>query len=154
MAGLQCLKYLWYLVNDPSKIPESSEADKFVMSQGYEVQKYAEILLNGESEKAFSVDGLYARADIIANNCVYEVKASNSSKPEHIEDISFQRYVYRKAGQNFDKYFIVYLNKEYTRKGISYGCGCCSYFSSSRWLAAPIRLRLRRRLNMNRAAVT
>jgi len=117
MAGLTCLRYLWFLVNDKSKIPTPTEAEQFNMSQGYEVQKYAEKLIQGESEKPFTADGLYARADIISNNCVYEVKASNSVKKDYADDISFQRYVYRKAGYNFDKYFIVHLNKDYVRKG-------------------------------------
>lgn len=117
MVSLECLNYLWYLENDKTKIKELSEHEKFVINQGYEVQKHAQKLLNGVEEKEFSFNDLYSRADIIKDNCVYEIKSSTSLKQEFIEDISFQKYVYEKSGNKFSKYFIVYLNKNYVKEG-------------------------------------
>lgn len=114
MLGLQCLKLLWKAEHEGLPKPDANQ--QAIFDQGYEVQKYAEKLIKGEVEKSVSIDGLYARADIY-NGSIYEVKSSTSVKPEHIEDVSFQRYVFRKAGLDVHKVFVVVLNNEFVKNG-------------------------------------
>ncbi len=44
LAGLQCLKYLWYLVNKREEIPEPDFATSFIFNQGIRVGEYAKKL--------------------------------------------------------------------------------------------------------------
>ena len=72
-------------------------------------------------EPSFVVDNLYARADILVpvkdKWDIIEVKSSTSVKPEHIHDVSFQKYVYEKAGLKIRNCYLMHLNNEYVRKG-------------------------------------
>ncbi|MCG9479782.1 MAG: DUF2779 domain-containing protein [Actinomycetia bacterium] len=44
IAGIQCLKYLWYLINDPEKIPPFDEATRFRFQQGHDAGNLAKAL--------------------------------------------------------------------------------------------------------------
>jgi len=44
ISGIQCLKYLWYLINDPDQIPPYDEAALFRFQQGHEVGNLAKTL--------------------------------------------------------------------------------------------------------------
>jgi hypothetical protein len=90
-------------------------------------------------EAGILVDGLFSRADILkpARNEVsagsknsknfsepvkgewdiIEVKSGTKVKPENIHDLSFQKFVYEKAGLKIRKCFLMHLNNEYVRKG-------------------------------------
>ena len=78
--------------------------------------------------------GEYCAADILRNNGngtwdLIEVKSTTTvknkgvgprggaRKDSHIVDISFQRYVFEKAGIKINRCFIMMLNKEYVRNG-------------------------------------
>lgn len=56
LAGLQCLKYLWYLVNDPEAIPPFDEATLFRFQQGHEVGNLAKSLFPDGIEIEHGVD--------------------------------------------------------------------------------------------------
>ncbi|MEA2016196.1 MAG: DUF2779 domain-containing protein [Actinomycetota bacterium] len=47
LKGLQCLKYLWYLVNDRKAIPQPDFVTRFIFSQGIQVGEYAKKLYPG-----------------------------------------------------------------------------------------------------------
>jgi len=47
LAGLQCLKYLWYRVNASGEIPEPDFAARFIFNQGMLVGEYAKKLYPG-----------------------------------------------------------------------------------------------------------
>lgn len=79
-------------------------------------------------QSTFIVDGFMARNDVLSydkeNDCwnMYEVKGTNSIKentPEHdhIDDLTFQASVLKRANIKIGKYFLIHLNKEYTRAG-------------------------------------
>src|SRR3989344_1441121 len=74
-------------------------------------------------EAALQVDNLYGRADVLVpvgkdEWNIIEVKSSSSvDKKKHYWDVSFQRYVYEKAGLKIRKCFLMHLNNEYVRKG-------------------------------------
>ena len=44
LAGLQCLKYLWYLVNAREEIPQPDFVTQFIFNQGIQVGEYAKKL--------------------------------------------------------------------------------------------------------------
>jgi hypothetical protein len=65
---------------------------------------------------------LLAMADIIEFDDttqswnLYEVKSTNSVKPEHIHDLAFQRVAFEDAGYKIGKVGVIHLDKTYTRK--------------------------------------
>ena len=127
LIGLQCTKYLWTAVNHPELIPEPDEAAKYRFDEGYRVEKLAKSLFKGITvprdslkktqatlkkkrvlfEPSFKVGDLYARADILrpANGQwdIIEVKQGGSVKEVNFHDVSFQKYVYEKAGLSIRK---------------------------------------------------
>ena len=65
---------------------------------------------------------LYARADVLVpvqddEWDVVEVKGSSRVKPEHVDDLSFQKHVYRTAGIKIRKCFLLHVNPDYVKKG-------------------------------------
>ncbi len=65
---------------------------------------------------------LLAMADIIEFDedtqtwTLYEVKSTNSVKPEHIYDLAFQRVAFEDAGYKIGKVVVIHLDKTYIRK--------------------------------------
>jgi len=82
-------------------------------------------------EPAFSIPGAYARADILvpvessgwallevkSSSNVWEDDARTEIKAVYLQDIAFQLYVYRKAGLDIRKAYLVFLNRDYVRQG-------------------------------------
>ncbi len=81
-------------------------------------------------QATFIVDGFIARNDVLAYNSqipgvwdVYEIKGTNSlkdsegSQRNHIDDLSFQAAVLKRAGTQLGSCFLVHLNKKYVRVG-------------------------------------
>lgn len=146
MIGLQCPRYLWMIFHSPEKIPKPGKAQQHMFDQGHLVGEYAKKLFpsgidiptEGFSqnlrlsqdclkkkkplfEAAFSVNGLYARADILnpAGNewDIIEVKSSADVKEEHIQDVAFQKYCYEQAGLRIRKCFLMHINSDYVKNG-------------------------------------
>ena len=69
VAGLQCLKYLWYLVNDPEAIPPFDEVTQFRFQQGHDVGNLAKSLFPGgiEIEHGVDIEAELARARELTN---------------------------------------------------------------------------------------
>lgn len=71
----------------------------------------------------FTDAGLLAMADVITFDeptqtwTLYEVKSTNSVKPEHIHDTTFQRVAFEDAGYKIGKVGVIHLNKDYVRRG-------------------------------------
>jgi hypothetical protein len=66
--------------------------------------------------------GLLAMADVLKQNddntwTLYEVKSTNSIKPEHIYDVTFQRIAFEEAGYSISNVKVIHLNKDYIRRG-------------------------------------
>lgn len=79
-------------------------------------------------QATFVVDGYIAKVDALEydkeKDCwnICEIKGTNSIKEnggdrDHIDDLAFQASVLRRAKVAVEKYFLVYLNKEYVRMG-------------------------------------
>jgi len=71
----------------------------------------------------FTNTGLLAMADVITFDeatqtwTLYEVKSTNSIKPEHIYDTAFQRVAFEEAGYKIGNVGVIHLNKDYVRRG-------------------------------------
>jgi len=146
LLGIQCPKLLWIHKNDKSRVPELSEIGKKYINEGYLIEELAKTLFpnmidiskfnsNEQVEKTkeflkkkvplfqptFLVDELYSRADILvpAGNKwdILEVKGAIEVKDIHLDDLSFQKYVYEKAGLKIRNCIVLHVNKEYIRQG-------------------------------------
>lgn len=86
----------------------------------------AELMLLGQPiyEATFITDTnpkLMCKVDVLVPDKkgwqIWEVKATNSVKEEHIKDLAFQTYVLENCGVEVTKSALVHLNKEYVRSG-------------------------------------
>lgn len=79
-------------------------------------------------QATFVQDGFLAKNDVLAYDKksdqwnLYEVKGTNSlkenvSERDHIDDLTFQASILKRAGVKVGKYFLVHLNKEYIKMG-------------------------------------
>jgi len=70
-------------------------------------------------QKSFETNQFLVRADILAVNnkakslTIYEVKATTSSKSDHIEDVAFQKMVIESTGYKVARCYLIYLDKNY-----------------------------------------
>ncbi len=147
LNGLQCLKYLWLLYNDPGKIPAFDASTLRIFDQGHQVGELAGQLfpdgINIPSndfmgnikltkkllaerkplfEPGFYQDNLFSRLDILnpAGNDAWdiiEVKSSTSVKDVNLQDVSFQRHCAVKAGLKINRCFLAVVNNKYVKHG-------------------------------------
>ena len=147
LLGLQCPRLLWVKVNDKKRIPEPDEIALKKFSEGHIVGELAKkVFPNGQNipdedfkanleetkelinkriplfEPAFLVDNLYSRADILVPVSknewdIVEVKSATKVKDINIHDVSFQKYVYEKAGLKIRKCFLMHINNQYCLDG-------------------------------------
>jgi len=72
-------------------------------------------------EATFSHDGIFVKVDILHKGSkgweMYEVKAANDYKEHYLNDISLQYHVATEAGVPIKKASIVYMNRDYVRRG-------------------------------------
>jgi len=146
IVGVECLRFLWFCLNDPKKT-EPSENQLFVMSEGTEVGELATklfpdgVLIEGFYNKKHVDDTLKAlelrkpvfegyfkfgecsaKPDILDPVGVdewdlYEVKSGTRVKDINLHDVSFQKYVYEGCGLKIRKCFLIILNKDYVKNG-------------------------------------
>ena len=68
-------------------------------------------------EPVFIYEGLVCRLDILVIRngkfVIFEIKASNSVKDEHLIDVSFQHYILNKLGYEIESFDIIHTNKNY-----------------------------------------
>src|SRR3989338_5054827 len=73
-------------------------------------------------EAGFIYDRAYALADIlnpVSDDAwdLIEVKSSSGMKDEYLYDVAFQKYVYEGAGLRIRGCYLMYINRDYVRKG-------------------------------------
>ncbi len=80
VAGLQCLKYLWYLINDPEAIPLFDEITQFRFQQGHDVGNLAKSLFPDgvEIEHGVDIEEELARARELTNLATAAIPAVDS----------------------------------------------------------------------------
>lgn len=98
-----------------------------ITSKGAKAKYDTDVLVSENTKALFQAtvlteSGLLAMADVIKQNAdgswtLYEVKSTNSIKPEHIYDVSFQRIAFEEAGYEISNVQVIHLNKEYIRRG-------------------------------------
>ena len=74
------------------------------------------------AEASFQFEDLFCAVDLLKKDAqggysIIEVKATNSTKEEHYEDIAFQKYVLEKCGLQINKLFILHLNHLFEKHG-------------------------------------
>ncbi|MBR6331737.1 MAG: DUF2779 domain-containing protein [Dehalococcoidales bacterium] len=147
ICGLRCPKLLWTYCHAPKTIPEPTQLTQFYLTQGTDIGILAQQLFpKGRAiridnfsanlrdsqtfmslgiplfEASFLSDRIYARADILEPTeegawNLYEVKSSTAVKEEHLNDISFQKYVFEKAGLNIKSCSLIVINNHYVFDG-------------------------------------
>ena len=147
LNGLQCLRYLWLLFNEPAKIPAPDASTQHIFDEGHRVGELAKRLFpNGINipindftenlartkeliksckplfEPGFFVDDIYSRLDIlkpVGNDewDMVEVKGSTSVKDVNVHDVSFQRLCAERFGLKIRKCFIAHINNQYVKLG-------------------------------------
>lgn len=147
LQGLQCPKLLWVAINDKKRMPEVDASTQHIFDQGHvigelatkcyeegievpfdnfkgNIERTKELLLKRKPlfEAGILVDNLFARPDILNpvgddEWDIIEVKSSTSVKDVNIQDVSFQKYLYEKAGLKIRKCFLMYINNKYVKDG-------------------------------------
>jgi hypothetical protein len=82
IAGIQCLKYLWYLVNEPETIPPFDKVTQFRFQQGHDVGNLAKSLFPEGIEVG---DGSDVGAELIRSRELTNLTAANSPDFDNIE---------------------------------------------------------------------
>lgn len=72
-------------------------------------------------EATFIYDDTLVAVDILHKQNgrwqLYEVKSTNSVKPEHIKDVAVQYYVVKGSGLTLEDAFLMHFNRDYVRRG-------------------------------------
>ncbi|MFA5528779.1 MAG: hypothetical protein WC996_09220, partial [Peptostreptococcales bacterium] len=145
VAGIRCPKLIYYMYHYPKEIPKDSQGAEFRKKHGNIVGKtikglFPEALdisketdslkltLTEENkhkiifEASVKHNNLFARADVLFPNKdgtfdIIEVKSDTEVKDIHIPDVSFQKFVFEKAGYNINKCYLLHVNNDYVREG-------------------------------------
>jgi len=109
--------HLWALKNNQYE-KRLLDFDKHLIKQGYEVETLAReyvkkyISKNCEFQKIYQTDDLFARADIVVGEDIYEVKSETKISNEDKADISFQYYL-AKTLRRVENIYLIHLNPDY-----------------------------------------
>jgi len=128
---LACPNEFWLNARFPEVEKELTLQDKQIREQGYEVERLARTLsifkdrdgFAVEFGKQFITENLYAKSDAVVTNLadgvidIYEVKQAASAKPEHMEDLAFQKHIAELTGFNVGKVFLITVNTKYVLTG-------------------------------------
>lgn len=90
---------------------ESAKRTLEFIKQGIETIYEATFIFN---DTLVAVDILHKHE---GNWGLYEVKSTNSTKPQHIKDVAIQYYVVKGSGLDLKDAFLMHLNREYVRRG-------------------------------------
>ena len=130
---LKCPEELWLQKNRPDLMPKLDVDALHKIEQGNYVDSLAREWFkdgcilgdqNIDPEKVTfqlqaTYEGLVAVADIVVYGKsekhiqLFEAKAATSLKPEHLNDVAYQKYVFEKNGYIVTKTFLVHVNKGY-----------------------------------------
>ena len=147
LAGVQCHKLVWHLLNDPDAVSGPDPALQDRLRQGTEVGALARKLypngvqITGVStiealsqteaaltlrrpifEAAFEAGGCFVRTDILVPVDgeaweLVEVKSSTSVADVHLDDLAFQAHVLGEAGVPIRRYSLLLVDNSYVRCG-------------------------------------
>ena len=106
------------LYPDGVDLPEGSDTFKINLEKTQEALKARKVVF----EAGIIAGDLYARVDILVpvgsdEWDIIEVKASSKVKPEHLDDVSFQKHVCHTAGVKIRNCFLLHVNGDYVKNG-------------------------------------
>ncbi|MFP4645757.1 MAG: DUF2779 domain-containing protein [Candidatus Woesearchaeota archaeon] len=140
MKGRRCHRLLWMSAHD--KLPSLTLSDKHKINQGARFEQTVHKLfpqaINMQTttltleealetkkpllEATFETDQFLVRTDILIPNGstwdLAEIKASTRVKPEHYEDLAFQKHVLEQNGFTISRLLVYTLDKEYVKQGL------------------------------------
>lgn len=138
---------LWLQKYDKDKLPPFDESGQYHVNQGNEVDALARelfpdgvliesvlkdavldtdyLIANGTATlfqgSVLTKRNLYARADILVKNGrvwdIYEVKAANKVRSDHVHDLAFQKAAFTEYGYTIGNLYVVHINGSYVRDG-------------------------------------
>lgn len=129
---LTCPREFWLAHHEPELFrSEDTLQYAHLREQGYAFQDFARQLeifrprpqIRIEFERVFQSDTLYAKADAVITDpetgaiSIYEIKSSASVKPEHIEDLAFQKTAAEATGARVGSVHLIIVNNSYVRNG-------------------------------------
>ena len=101
--------------HEPWEIRETLESTRKHIEEGQKIIFEASALREGKQN-------CYARIDVLRAASartwdLIEIKSSTRVYEQHIEDLAFQYYVFTGAGYEIKRCFLMYINREYARRG-------------------------------------
>ncbi len=129
---LSCPNEFWLKLRMPLLFPQPASMEyEHLREQGYAVERYVKMLRQFQThdsqtidfQRVFQTNELYAKSDIVVTDKakgiidIYEIKSSSSVKPEHLDDVSFQKIVAERCGFTVGRTFVITMNGEYVRRG-------------------------------------
>lgn len=127
-----CPNEFWLKANMPLLFTfEETLEYQHLRQQGYEVERYVKMLdrfqpnadISIDFQRIFQTNELYARSDATLTDNVtgvidiYEIKAASSVKPEHLDDVAFQKVTAERAGFTVRNCHVITMNGDYVRSG-------------------------------------
>lgn len=118
LAGRRCPRLLWFTAHEPDAPElEPDPADLWLLEQGKEVGRAARLAYPAlRSEVTFERDGLVARTDLVEETpeglALIEVKGASTRTDEHLDDLSFQRFVAERLAARVARTELLTLDKD------------------------------------------
>ena len=107
-----------YLFGEHVNIEFNEDLNEMIKNTYATIESYSNVVI---TEASFNYNNNFCSVDILKKTKdsyeIYEVKSSTTLKDVYIKDASYQYYVLTKLGLKVKKCSIVYLNRNYTRKG-------------------------------------
>lgn len=132
MRYLKCPPEFWLYINQPLLVVEPYSLEyEHLRQQGYEVERYVKQLaqfqpsdsLTVDYQRTFQTADVTARSDIVVTDTatgdfdIYEIKGASKVKPEHYDDVAFQKMAAEAMGTRIARCFVITMNGEYVRQG-------------------------------------
>jgi len=129
---LTCPNEFWLAFHSPAPTEDDIPLlQKHLRQQGFEILQLAKKMsvFNGgangivEFGRIFSTGNITTSTDITVTDpatgelYIYEVKSSSKVKPEHYDDLAFQKMTAEMLGHSVAKTYLITVNTAYTRNG-------------------------------------
>ncbi len=132
MRYLRCPPEFWLYINQPLLVVEPYSLEyEHLRQQGYEVERYVKYLTQFQPsdsqtvdyQRTFQTSSFTARSDIVVTDTatgdieIYEIKGASKVKPEHYDDVAFQKMAAEAMGSHVARCYVVTMNGDYVRQG-------------------------------------
>ncbi|MFN0279044.1 MAG: DUF2779 domain-containing protein [Pyrinomonadaceae bacterium] len=129
---LKCPAEFWLSVREPLLVAEPITLEhEHLRQQGYAVEnlvrKLERFQANDEIavdfQRTFQTDKLLTRSDVVVTDKlsgeieIFEIKSSTQPKPEHYDDVAFQKIAAERSGSRVGRTHLITMNGAYVRRG-------------------------------------